>query len=115
MIKRTRQGISYIETAGLDGETNLKLRSAHPLTMNESIDSIQGELHYELPNRNLYDFTGNLVLDGKDKSPVNPSGVLLRGSKLMQTDWIIGKYLVFGETSCEMKYTSNIVSKVASI
>ena len=35
-------GTAYIETASLDGETNLKLRSAFPLTMDHSEDKVDG-------------------------------------------------------------------------
>ena len=61
------QGLSYIETSNLDGETNLKIRTAVPNTdrlirpdsnappnnSNEGIDlsHVQGELQYEKPNR----------------------------------------------------------------
>ena len=34
-----------------------------------------GELEAELPNKNLYDFTGNLTQDGKETQPIGPNEV----------------------------------------
>ena len=87
------QGICYIETSNLDGETNLKIKSALPLTSDhgDNVDGLIGELQCEQPNRKLYEFNGNIKLSGDDKpSPLNPSNILLRGSKLMNTPWICG-------------------------
>ena len=90
------QGICYIETSNLDGETNLKIRSALPSTtdyVDSAIDGLKGELQYEQPNRKLYEFNGNIKLDTEEKpNPLNPSAVLLRGAKLMNTGWICGRY-----------------------
>ena len=91
------QGICYIETSNLDGETNLKIKTALPLTSDhgDNVDGLVGELQCEQPNRKLYEFNGNIKLSGDDKpSPLNPSNILLRGSKLMNTPWICGMYRI---------------------
>lgn len=58
------QGISFIETSNLDGETNLKIRMAHPDTARlEDVSLLAGyhaTLTCEPPNRQLYDFNGTL-------------------------------------------------------
>ena len=36
---------------------------------------ITGELEAELPNKNLYDFTGNLTQDGFETNPIGPNEV----------------------------------------
>lgn len=63
------QGISFIETANLDGETNLKIRQGVPTTAKilETKDFAQfsGTLESEPPNRHLYEFNG--VLKEHDK------------------------------------------------
>ena len=46
------KGICYIETASLDGETNLKLRSAHQSTADVEINDFDGTIKCETPNRN---------------------------------------------------------------
>ena len=89
-------GICYIETANLDGETNLKLREALASTLDytseDQIDGLEGEVHCEQPNSNLYKFNGNIKLSEQDQaSPLNLSSLLLRGAKLMNTEWVCGK------------------------
>jgi phospholipid-transporting ATPase len=58
--------LCYIETANLDGETNLKIRQALPATAKllsvMALRDLQGTLHCELPNRHLYEFAGTLRL-----------------------------------------------------
>lgn len=93
-------GICYIETANLDGETNLKLREALPVTLDytseDKIDGLEGRVECEQPNSNLYKFNGNIKLLEQDHaSPLNLSSLLLRGAKLMNTEWICGKYNSF--------------------
>ena len=89
-------GICYIETSNLDGETNLKLREALQETVEftneDSIDGLEGQVQCEQPNSNLYKFNGNIKLSSAQQaSPLNLSSLLLRGAKLMNTDWICGK------------------------
>lgn len=59
------QSMSFIETANLDGETNLKIRQALPSTAKmtsthdlASFRRLNGTLECEPPNRHLYEFNG---------------------------------------------------------
>ena len=58
------EGICTIETSNLDGETNLKIKSALALTKDynteDSLKDFKAEVKYEQPNRKLYEFNGNL-------------------------------------------------------
>lgn len=58
------QGISFIETSNLDGETNLKIRQASPetarLTARTALAAFRATLQTEPPNRHLYEFNGML-------------------------------------------------------
>lgn len=94
------QGMCYIETSNLDGETNLKIRSAIPLTFDldndENLSGFTGEVHCEEPNRNLYEFNGNISVNGSDFKPLSPTAVLLRGAKLMNTKWVHGVVVYTG-------------------
>ena len=60
------QSLCYIETANLDGETNLKIRQALPATSSlltaTALSDLHGVLQCDLPNRNLYEFNGTLKL-----------------------------------------------------
>jgi len=96
-------GICYIETASLDGETNLKIRSSHnitkELTSSKDLCKFEGHIVAEGPNRQLYEFQGNLV-KGSDKAvPVGPNQILLRGSRLRNTQWIYGFVVYTGHES----------------
>ena len=57
-------GMCYVETANLDGETNLKIRSSLPASAKYTSDTdlarIEGILEAELPNRQLYEFNGRI-------------------------------------------------------
>ena len=85
------QGMCYIETANLDGETNLNIRSVLICTsgMTYPIDlaRMAGHMGAEQPNRHLYEFAGNTVLKGEqtDTLPVSATQLLLRGARLRNT------------------------------
>jgi phospholipid-transporting ATPase len=76
-------GVCYIETANLDGETNLKIRKALEKTWDyllpEKASEFKGEVQCEQPNNSLYTFTGNLIVD-KQTIPISPNQILLRVS-----------------------------------
>lgn len=63
------QGLCYIETSNLDGETNLKVRQGLPETAGlletRDLSSLTGYIECELPNRHLYEFAGRLRLNDK--------------------------------------------------
>ncbi|CAF4437351.1 unnamed protein product, partial [Adineta steineri] len=87
-------GLCFIETAELDGETNLKVRQALEETckigedLNE-LSSFDAEIEYEAPNNNLGRFEGNLTWKGKTY-PLKNDNVLLRGTRLRNTQWAFG-------------------------
>jgi len=96
-------GMCYIETANLDGETNLKIRQGLPLTADlttvEHVNDIDGRLECEGPNNRLYDFVGNLILYGGKAVPLSGDQVLLRGAQLRNTKWIFGIAVYTGHES----------------
>lgn len=105
------QGISYIETANLDGETNLKIRQGLTETSSflstEDLAKLPGTIECEPPNKHLYEFVGNLKLHGRQTYPLGPDQILLRGAKLRNTHWIFGIVIYTGhETKLMMNSTS---------
>ncbi|KAK6315898.1 hypothetical protein J4Q44_G00134220 [Coregonus suidteri] len=89
----------YIETAELDGETNLKVKQALTVTgkledSEEKLASFNGEVRCEPPNNRLDKFTGTLTLKGETYSLDNER-ILLRGCTLRNTQWCFG-LVVFG-------------------
>ena len=102
-------GMCNIETSNLDGETNLKSKNANVLTREFEtqvrISELSGEVQCEPPNRNLYEFKGN-VQTLEDIKPLDKDTILLRGSRLMNTAWIYGLVIYSGhETKLLMNST----------
>ncbi|EYB97073.1 hypothetical protein Y032_0143g2373 [Ancylostoma ceylanicum] len=56
--------VAYVETANLDGESNLKVRQAAPTRLRNCEESMNEfwrsntEIYYDAPNRNIYEFQG---------------------------------------------------------
>lgn len=91
------EGLCYIETANLDGETNLKIKqakteTAHLVNPHDLVRDLNGaEIVSEQPNSSLYTYEGNLknFRRGND-IPLSPEQMLLRGATLRNTQWING-------------------------
>ena len=102
-------GLAYIETMALDGETNLKSRQVcHAL---ENCDTISGiarcnaEFAVEDPNPDLYSFDGRVTVDG-NTAPLTLNEVLYRGSILRNTTCAIGLVINTGE-ECKIRMNAN--------
>ncbi|KAK6317747.1 hypothetical protein J4Q44_G00110380 [Coregonus suidteri] len=93
-------GLCYIETAELDGETNLKVRQALTVTSDLGADiaklaDFNGEVICEPPNNKLDRFTGTLYWRD-NKYPLDNEKMLLRGCVLRNTDWCFGMVIFAG-------------------
>ncbi|KAL5554018.1 hypothetical protein UlMin_041419 [Ulmus minor] len=111
-------GVCYIETANLDGETNLKIRKALEKTWDyltpEKASEFKGEVQCEQPNNSLYTFTGNLIIQ-KQTLPINPNQILLRGCSLRNTEYIVGAVIFSGQETKVMMNTMNVPSKRSTL
>ncbi|GAU88520.1 hypothetical protein RvY_01206 [Ramazzottius varieornatus] len=100
-------GVCYIETSNLDGETNLKTRLSLPETAQlQAVDdlmALDGTIECEAPNRHLYDFTGNIRPSGRQVIALGPEQLLLRGSRLKNTEWVFGIVIFTGHDSKLMR------------
>ncbi|XP_014207463.1 probable phospholipid-transporting ATPase IA isoform X3 [Copidosoma floridanum] len=94
------QSMSFIETANLDGETNLKIRQAHPDTADlldtAKLMGFRANIQCEPPNRHLYEFNGILRETNKPSVPLGPDQLLLRGAMLRNTRWVFGVVIYTG-------------------
>ncbi|KAM6944471.1 phospholipid-transporting ATPase ID-like isoform 1-T3 [Lycodopsis pacificus] len=109
----------YIETAELDGETNLKVRQALTVTgdLGEDIEKLadfNGEVRCEPPNNRLDRFTGTLTYAGQ-KHPVDNGKILLRGCTLRNTEWCFGLVLFGGPETKLMQNCGKSTFKRTSI
>ncbi|KAK1280654.1 putative phospholipid-transporting ATPase 4 [Acorus gramineus] len=107
-------GICYVETMNLDGETNLKMKRCLEATL--ALDSefefsnFEGTIRCEDPNPNLYTFIGNLEF--KDQLyDLSPGQVLLRDSKLQNTEYIYGVVIFSGRDTKAIQNSTSSPSK----
>lgn len=109
----------YIETAELDGETNLKVKQALTVTGDlgdniEALASFNGEVRCEPPNNRLDKFKGVLSLDGQTYSLDNEK-LLLRGCTLRNTEWCFGLVIFGGSDTKLMQNSGKTIFKRTSI
>ncbi|KAJ7594628.1 calcium transporting ATPase [Mycena floridula] len=116
------EGLCYIETSNLDGETNLKIKQASPqtssLTAPPLVTSLRGSLRSEQPNTSLYTYEGTLDLltsGGTPKQvPLGPDQILLRGAQLRNTPWVYGIAVFTGhETKLMRNATAAPIKRTA--
>ncbi|XP_017261311.1 phospholipid-transporting ATPase ID isoform X2 [Kryptolebias marmoratus] len=92
-------GLCYVETADLDGETNLKVRQAPNVTSDlgdvSRLTDFDGEVICEPPNNKLDKFTGTLHWRDNEYSLDNEK-MLLRGCVLRNTEWCFGMVIFAG-------------------
>ena len=119
------QGMFYVETKNLDGETNLKLKTvADELIEHFEDDSVYSKLagiiNMEGPNNRIYKFDGNFdithllnqsansgdplnITGEKDKKsniiPLSNDNVALRGMSLRNTEVVTGVVVYTGHDS----------------
>lgn len=103
-------GVAYIETMALDGETNLKSKQAVPCLARtcdtlENIALCNAHLVVEDPNLDLYNFEGKVTVDG-ETSPLSSADVIYRGSMLRNTPEAIGVVIYSGE-ECKIRMNAN--------
>ncbi|KAK7976779.1 uracil phosphoribosyltransferase [Apiospora arundinis] len=102
-------GLAYIDTMALDGETNLKSKDS--VGAFKGCDSIaglrgvSGEFVLEDPNPDLYRFEGKVTVDGKSM-PITSNEVIYRGSTLRNTEHAIGMVINTGE-ECKIRLNAN--------
>lgn len=111
------EGLCYIETANLDGETNLKIKQAIPETSHlvspTDLIAMRGKVLSEQPNSSLYTYEGNLNLYNKEY-PLSPDQMLLRGATLRNTGWIHGVVIFTGhETKLMRNATATPIKRTA--
>ncbi|KAJ0759614.1 putative P-type phospholipid transporter [Helianthus annuus] len=111
-------GICYVETMNLDGETNLKVKRSLETTLSLDDDSsfkdFRGTITCEDPNPNLYTFVGNLDYE-RQVFPLDPSQILLRDSKLRNTGHVYGVVIFSGHDSKVMQNATKSPSKRSTI
>jgi len=108
-------GLCFVETSNLDGESNLKIKTALSETaaifegpdIKEVMKKVskldESSLLTELPNNKLYNFDGSLKVKGHPRNiAVDNNAILLRGSMLKNTKWALGLVVFTGADTKQM-------------
>lgn len=123
-------GACYVETKNLDGETNLKVRSAlrcgRTLKHARDCERAQFVIDSEPPQPNLYKYNG--AVKWRQRVPWNPKAepvemsepigidnMLLRGCNLRNTEWALGVVIFTGHDTKIMMNAGITPSKRARI
>lgn len=135
MNSEDSQGICYVETKNLDGETNLKHKIANKKTVpctntEEDVAGFKGVISCQAPNEYLYKFEGNLKFTpssakfledevddptAEQELPLDANQMLLRGSNLRNTEYIYGVVIYTGHESKIMKNSPKSRNKTSKI
>lgn len=100
---KDKNGLVYVDTANLDGETNLKTFKTRPETKDfrlKDIKRLRATIQAEVNNQNLYKFHGSMKLDDNGESlALSEQNLLLRGSRLRNTKFCVGVSVYTGKNS----------------
>lgn len=106
--------VCYVETMNLDGETNLKLKQGLEVTssLHEDLNfkKFKATVKCEDPNANLYSFVGSLEFESQNYA-LSPQQLLLRDSKLRNTDYIFGAVIFTGHETKVIQNSTDPPSK----
>ncbi|KAH9625072.1 hypothetical protein KSS87_010562 [Heliosperma pusillum] len=110
--------VCYVETMNLDGETNLKLKQALEVTSSllddSSLSDFRATIRCEDPNASLYTFVGSMDYEGQ-QYPLTTQQLLLRDSKLRNTDYVYGTVIFTGQDTKVMQNATDPPSKRSRI
>lgn len=79
----------------------------------EQLEKLVGVIRCENPNRHLYEFNGNVQLERGHETivtPISADAVLLRGSKLENTDWIFG-FVIYTGSDSKLMMVSAVIGR----
>ncbi|KAF2458100.1 hypothetical protein BDY21DRAFT_420789 [Lineolata rhizophorae] len=125
-----QDGQCYVETKNLDGETNLKVRQAvhcgRKIKHARHCERAEFVIESEPPHPNLYAYSGVVRYTKWDPSdpqdpgepdaePIGVSNLLLRGSSVRNTEWVLGVVVFTGEETKIMLNSGITPSKRAKI
>jgi len=105
-----RDGIAYIETMALDGETNLKCRRpldelARVCGTLTDLEHCRAHFAVEDPNLDLYEFHGKVSVN-ESTLPLTLENVIFRGSIMRNTKTAFGMIVNTGE-ECKIRMNAN--------
>ena len=133
---------TYVETAAIDGETNLKLRipsvplcstgtnQPHLLEYNEKAHSVNGldkvnmSFHVELPNSSIHSFNGTMECEYASENSnetirseviLSEKNVCLRGSVIRASEWVVCVVVYTGKDTKLTRNSKSPPSKLSVV
>lgn len=107
IIKSTNDtGYCYIDTKNLDGETNLKEKCSledFKKIEEDDIEKLNFHIEVEMPNENLTSWKGMIVYEDKEGPFCSLANLILKGSVLKNTKYILGIIIYSGKNTKIMK------------
>ena len=112
------EGIAYVETMALDGETNLKSKKALPQLARscrtlEGIASCKAHIVVEDPNIDLYNFEGKVTI-GNETVPLANNEIIYRGSVLRNTIEAFG-IVVYSGQECKIRMNATKNPRIKAV
>ena len=123
-------GVAFVETANLDGETDLKTRRARPETQlltDAELARLRGRLECEPPNAELYRFDAKLSLGMAAAAADSSSGalsgdvivaaeqLLQHGTVVRRSGWVLGLVVYTGGDTKMAQCRTPPPTKVAAV
>jgi phospholipid-transporting ATPase len=119
-------GLAFVDTKDLDGETNLKEKMVSPefnKLKTENLFLLEGSIQLDQPNEYMDSWEGNVFVtkysnDESDKkfiSNVNIKQLLLKGSILRNTEYVIGLVVYSGHNTKIMKNAKKPPIKMSNV
>lgn len=95
LLKSSEGEHCFVETKNLDGETNLKKKKIAQIPIGEEeisqfLQKNTIKINYEPPNPLIYIFKGILLFNKKERIPLTNDNILLRGSQIKNSEFVIG-------------------------
>jgi phospholipid-translocating P-type ATPase (flippase) len=123
------EGKCYIETANIDGETNLKLRKCAPCDsagtgpgwqdMTALLDGAANNegaaISFEPPNPSIHTFGGTITTNNNVRAACGASELCLRGALLRNTKWVLGVVVYTGRDTKLVMNSREVPSKLSTI
>ena len=112
-------GVAFVETANLDGETNLKAKSALKSTREMKIEdgalkSLNIKFTVPLPNNDIFKFDSFYTINSGSQQPMGVDNLLMRATRLKNTPWAVGVIVYTGsETKVMMNATKATLKRSA--
>eukprot|EP00002_Diphylleia_rotans_P033013 TRINITY_DN698_c0_g1_i5.p1 TRINITY_DN698_c0_g1~~TRINITY_DN698_c0_g1_i5.p1 ORF type:complete len:1131 (+),score=233.03 TRINITY_DN698_c0_g1_i5:80-3472(+) len=128
LASSTPDGVCFIETSNLDGESNLKPRTSPRATYNcndhQSVSRLRLHIECEKPNINLYSFQATLHSTPSSECAYNPEPqvmglssdqLLLRGSSLRNTSFVYALVVYTGPETKIILNQQDVPSKFSYV